>query len=259
MAKPPISSQSQFLVGDSLNFISGPALWSKKVMNQASVVEASLAGKKTYFMWGSDAMKAFYDESNVSRSIKESGINLYLFDNKKNVAPVMDGEDHRIRKAMLIAVHDPAHVEEYLNKISAMTEDFITKLKSNLLPGDQFTELKLFNKLTEFELQFMVKLFFSAEIDDTFQKEMGLFLDGIGSLPIPIPGFKYYSGIKARKYLLEYLRRQMAEHRANPDKYNDVMADIMKSIPSLPTMISFLRCIILCLRPQPSLMRCVQP
>ncbi|CAG8602685.1 947_t:CDS:2 [Ambispora gerdemannii] len=240
MAEPPLSIFNRPIVGDTLKFLSSPALWSRELSKRGDVVKAYIRGidglkmSTVYHLSGVEGLKAFYDEKNVARGSIDTPPDPYLFDNYLFVVPKLNLEAHKIRKGILLqVVHSPENIDRFIETIVSLSQGFIETLSAKIKDG-KLAKIPLNTAIRQFTARFTAKYLWSYDdADGIFIRKQYEAINDISSVPLKLPFFAYNDGIKIAKWLREFSYSRLAEHRLEPDKYNDTMKLLMNAVPRL--------------------------
>ncbi|CAG8639021.1 13563_t:CDS:2 [Ambispora leptoticha] len=240
MVEPPLSNFNIPIVGDTLKFVSSPALWSRELSKQGDVVKAYIYGlnglKSTtvYHLSGTEGLKAFYDEKNAARGLIATPPDPYVFDNSLFVVPKLNLEAHKIRKGILLqVVHSPESINRFIETVDSLSQNFIDSLSAKIKDGKP-SKIPLNTTIRHFTARFTAKYIWSYDdIDAVFIRKQYEAINDISSAPLKLPFFAYNDGIKIAKWLREFSYSRLEEHRLEPDKYTDTMSQLMNSVPRL--------------------------
>lgn len=211
------------VIGETLSFFSDPNFTKKRYQKYGSIFKTNLAGKPTVVMVGPEAaefllashMECFSWRQGWPKNFKVLlGESLFL----------MDGEEHRQkRRLMMPAFHGPALVN-YLNSMSEITVKYL----QTWVNKKELTWLEEFKKLT-FDIASTLLLGTPPGEDSVrLSKLFADLSDGLFALnPLPLPITKYGKAINARNQILEHLAKVVKERQQNSTK--DVLSLLMQA------------------------------
>ncbi|XP_022861559.1 cytochrome P450 85A-like isoform X2 [Olea europaea var. sylvestris] len=140
---------------------------------------------------------------------------------KCNIAAVYGFSHKHLRSNMLSLVGTPLIKDRLLPRINRYVKLHLRNWDGSTVDIQEktmnMTFLISFKQITEVEL---------SSIYDAFKFEFDKLLVGSLSLPINIPGTKYYHGLKGRKNVMKFLKELVERRRQSPVTYDD-MLDIL--------------------------------
>ena len=203
MGLPFLGEVTDFLK-DGFAFIEG------RTERLGPVFKTKILGKPTAIIVGPDAAGQFIDESKIQR---EGGMLPHiqaLFGG--HALPVLDGEEHRERKAFVMAAFTRDALAGYLPEMQRK----VTAALAGWATGNELRWLDGFKRLA---LEAISTTVLGLPVGPTFEavaKDYESVFRGFSSLPIPLPGTGYTGARRALDRILAVYAKNAQEHLANP-------------------------------------------
>ncbi len=207
----PPGSMGAPLVGETLALVKNPyAFLEERRRRHGPVFKSRVLGRRVVFVSGPDASAAFLDPDNVTRErahpthVRElfGGVNMNMF----------DGPRHLALKTMALEAFGPAAIATYLPDLQRLFEAALARWA-------QQGEVRAAEELRRVSIEAIALNVMGVQPGsdtDTLRRDYFEVLEGMMSLPIPLPGTKYSRARKARDRILAVFRRTIAEHREKP-------------------------------------------
>ena len=174
------------------------------------IFQASLFGRPTAVITGPDASGLFIDPSRVQRSGAMPPHIQTLFAGRS--LPLLDGEEHRDRKRLVMAAFTREALASYLPTMQRLVRESIEKWSA----GPELRLLEEFQRLAiETVAVTMLGLNRGPALDRVLA-DYGLVTAGFASFPIPLPGSTYSRAKKALSRILAVFEASVKEHQAAP-------------------------------------------
>lgn len=198
----PFLGEVSDLLKDGFGFVEG------RTERLGSVFKTKILGRPTAVIVGPDASGQFIDESKIQR---EGGMLPHiqaLFGGR--ALPVLDGEEHRERKAFVMAAFTRDALAGYLPEMQRL----VAAAFAGWATGEELRWLHAFKRLA---LEVIGTTILGLPAGPTFEavaKDYESFFRGFSSLPIPLPGSNYSRARRALDRILavyaENVKRQLA-------------------------------------------------
>ncbi|HUM01747.1 MAG TPA: cytochrome P450, partial [Thermoanaerobaculia bacterium] len=208
-AKLPPGSSGLPFVGETLPFISDMFGFIRaRTERHGPVFRSHILGHPTAFISGPEVCEAWLDENKIQRAGSFPAPVQQLFAGP-GILPLLDGAEHRQRKALLMAAFDREAVAGYLSPLQRIIESALARWASGgerpLLP-----ELK--------------RLAIEGICDNVLGMEPGpplarlvadyeVLFKGFTGLPLNLPGMSFHAALKARDRILAQLAGQVRRHQ----------------------------------------------
>ncbi|KAG9444367.1 hypothetical protein H6P81_015707 [Aristolochia fimbriata] len=216
-------------IGESLSFISefaSPAgiysFMNKRQQRYGKVFKTSVLGRLTVFMTGRDASK-------VLLSGKDGIVSLNLFYTGKQVLGPSSllqtsGEEHKRLRRL---IGQPLSVDELKNSLH-----FINALAIETLEGWHGGKVPVLEEASAFTLKVISNILMSTEPSgaeqEKFRLNFKIISSAFASLPLKIPGFAFYNGIKARDRMYEMLDTIISRRRSGSEVRFDFLQSLLQ-------------------------------
>jgi cytochrome P450 len=208
------------LLGESPAFLSNMFRFlSDRQKRHGNVFKSNVLGRKVVFLAGIEGAEAFYNAENISRSDAHpfplvdlfGGINMEMY----------DGPRHRALKAMALTAFDRAAISTYLPDMQRLIETTLTRLGG----VEEFSAVVELRRLAIEAICLNVMGLGAGAATDAITRDYASVLQGLVSLPVPIPGTPYARARAARDRLLAQIRTVIRERRAHPR--NDALSRML--------------------------------
>ncbi len=199
---PFLGEVTEFLK-DGFGFVEG------RTERHGPVWKTKILGRPTAVIVGPDAAGQFIDESKVQR---EGGMLPHiqaLFGGR--ALPVLDGEEHRERKAFVMSAFTREALAGYLPEMQRL----VAAALAGWANGEELRWLDGFKRLA---LQLISTTILGLPAGPTFDelaKDYELVGGGFSSLPIPLPGTNYHRARRALDRILAMYEKNAQEHLTN--------------------------------------------
>ena len=207
---PPGETGLPFL-GEALDFLKdGFAFVEGRTERLGPVFKTKILGRPTAVIVGPDAAGQFIDESKIQR---EGGMLSHiqaLFGGR--ALPVLDGEEHRERKAFVMAAFTRDALVGYLPEMQRL----VAAAFAGWATGEELRWLDAFKRLA---LEVICTTILGLPAGSTFDaiaRDYELVGGGFSSLPIPLPGTNYSRARQALDRILAVYATNTQEQLASP-------------------------------------------
>jgi cytochrome P450 len=170
-----------------------------------------MLGREAVVITGADAAAKFVDDADVQRSGAMPGNIQTLFGGR--TLPVLDGEEHHARKAVLMAGFSRAAVAAALPQIRA-------RVRAALGRWAGTPEFRAVDETRRLAIEIICETVMGIERGPAMEgilADYGVLLRGFSALPVPLPGTLYTKAKVALGRILERWRAEIARHeQASP-------------------------------------------
>jgi len=208
------------LVGETLTFLKNPFRFLEERQRQhGDIFKARLLGRKIVFLAGTEGAEAFYDGDNISREDAHpftlvdlfGGINMEMY----------DGQRHFDLKSMALTAFDEVAIAGYLPEMQALIESTLARPAAE----GEFSAVAELRRLAIASICRNVMGVAAGPETDAFTRDYGIVLNGLVSLPLPLPLTGYGRARAARDRILGRIRALIEERRRQPA--NDGLSRIL--------------------------------
>ena len=172
------------------------------------IFQASLFGRPTAVITGPDASGLFIDPSRVQRSGSMPPHIQTLFAGRS--LPLLDGEEHRDRKRLVMAAFTREALASYLPTMQRLVRESIEKWSA----GPELRLLEEFQRLAIETVAVTMLGLNRGPALDRLLADYGRVTAGFASFPIPLPGSAYSRAKKALSRILAVFETSVKEHQA---------------------------------------------
>jgi cytochrome P450 len=214
----PLIGQSIALLKDNRGF------FLSRFQKYGPVFKTSFAFQKVVCFVGHGALTFFYDPEYFAREGANPNPIKALFNN--DAVPLIDGEPHRVRKALYLSIMGRGAMEPFLPQIQNACERFLQswERKRDFVwqTENEYLGLGLSNLLMLGEE--------TGSADATQKDVIDTYIAGMAALPIPLPFTKYGRALRARDKMLKWVRQAMATHRQRMQPGQQPIHDVLTSL-----------------------------
>jgi cytochrome P450 len=200
----PFLGEVTELLKDGFGFVEGRA------ERLGPIFKTKILGRPTAVIVGPDASGQFIDESKVQR---EGGMLPHiqaLFGGR--ALPVLDGEEHRERKAFVMSAFTRDALAGYLPEVQRQ----VAAALSGWATGAELRWLDGFKRLALEVICTTILGLPAGPTLDAVARDYELVGGGFSSLPIPLPGTAYARARRALDRILAVYAKNAQEHLASP-------------------------------------------
>lgn len=209
------------ILGETLSFAKNPFRFlEERIAVHGRIFRSRVLGRRTVVVAGPEAAERFIDANVVMREGSMPPHVQELFGGRS--LPLLDGESHKARKALVIQAFTRAALTDYMPVIQQRVEQ---ALASWAAAG----EIRWIDELKRLSIEVIcsnvIGVAPGAEMDD-LRRDYGLVTDGFATLPINLPGTRYRKALQARDRILVILKRCVRERRqaATDDGLSRILA-----------------------------------
>ncbi|XVF13577.1 hypothetical protein REPUB_Repub08aG0219200 [Reevesia pubescens] len=129
---------------------------------------------------------------------------------KKALHGVSESEHKRLRRLVTRSISGPEALSTYIRYI----EDIVISSLEEC--ANMNSPIEFLNELKKLSFNVISKIFMGStySISDSVTKYFTLLVQGVGALPINVPGFTFHKALEARKILLNIIKAQVDEKRS---------------------------------------------
>jgi cytochrome P450 len=199
------------LLGETLDLTRNPFdFLERRIARHGRVFRTHVLGRPTVVIAGPEATGDFIDPARVMRAGSMPANIEALFAGKS--LPLLDGDEHRARKAAVLAGFSRAALTAYLLQVQGAMDVAFTRWTAR-------PEVRWVDELKRLSIEIIAGTVFGmrpgAELD-RLRDDYGTVTDAFAALPIPLPGTRYRKALAARDRILAVLGRLVRERRATP-------------------------------------------
>lgn len=220
----PPGSSGLPLIGETLPFISDMfGFMRTRFERHGRVFRSHILGSPTVFVTGADLTDVWLDESCVQRAGSFPANVRALFGGES--LPLLDGEEHRTRKQLVMTAFKRDAFAEYLPKLEAAVRASLGRAIE--AASDDFSWLAEMKRLA---VDAILRTVFGIAPGPEMEAMLGDYAAitrGFTGLPIDLPGTDFRAGLKARDRIFERIRAAIAAHRNSPSAFEDGLARLL--------------------------------
>ncbi len=209
--KLPPGTEGLPLVGETLSFAKNPFRFiEERLRRHGPVFRTNILGRRAVVIAGPDATGDFIDPARVMREGSMPPHVRELFGGRS--LPLLDGETHKARKAIVLQGFSRAALTSYLPAMQSIVERTFDRW---LAQG----EMRWLDELKRLSIEVICTTVIGmppGEEMDRLRDDYGVVTNGFAALPINVPGTRFHKALKARDRILAVLTRRVRERRANP-------------------------------------------
>jgi retinoid hydroxylase len=199
------------LLGETLDFAKNPFDFiAKRIDTHGRVFRTHLLGRPTVVIAGPEATSDFIDPERVMRAGSMPANIEALFAGKS--LPLLDGDQHRARKSIVLQGFSRAALTAYLPSLQAIVERAFAGWATA-------GEIRWLDEMKRLAIEVICSTVIGMEPGDEMERlrrDYGTITDAFAALPIDLPGTRYRQGLRARDRVLAVLTRVVRERRASP-------------------------------------------
>lgn len=227
----PPGSDGIPVLGETLSFVKQPFRFLEdRLAAHGRVFRTAVLGRKTAVIAGPEAATHFIDGNLVMREGSMPPHIQELFGGRS--LPLLDGEIHRARKAVVNQAFTRAALTAYLPAIQSGIERYFAKWSGA-------GELRWLDELKRLAIEVICNTVIGMQPGQEIEslgRDYDTLTRGFATLPINIPGTKYRKALQARDRILAVLMRSVRERRAKPT--DDGLSRILNAATTTGTPLS---------------------
>ncbi len=199
------------LLGETLALMKNPyAFMEERGRRHGPVFKSRILGRNVIFVSGPQAAEAFVDAANVTRELAHpshvrvlfGGINMNMF----------DGPRHFAMKSMALEAFNQTAIASYLPDMHRL----MTAAFARWSGADEISAVDAFKRSAiEIISANILGIEPGAETEALYRNYITV-LEGMTSIPIAVPGTKYWRAKAARDRIFVFLRKTISERRQKP-------------------------------------------
>jgi cytochrome P450 len=200
----PLVGETLALMRDVFGFV------ETRAKQHGPVFRTRILGRPTAVIVGPDATAKFIDDADVQREGAMPSNVEALFGGR--ALPVLDGEEHHLRKRMVMAAFTHEAVASYVPALAALADRALERWAAagEVRAADELRRLAI-----EAIGAAIVGLGPGPELDG-LRADYDLVLRGFQALPVALPGSAFARAKRAMKRILAAWVRAIREHQAGP-------------------------------------------
>lgn len=207
---PPGKTGAPYL-GEVTKFLAdGFAFVEERVRKYGPVFKTKILGRSTAVIVGPDAAGQFIDQSKIQRSGAMLPHVQTLFGGHS--LPVLDGDEHRERKAFVMAAFTREALAAYLPEMQRQVNAALARWAAQ-------PEVRLLDEFKRLALEVICTTILGLQPGPTLDavaRDYEIFGRGFSALPIGLPGTTYTKATQALDRILAVYEKNVQEHQASP-------------------------------------------
>jgi cytochrome P450 len=210
------------LLGETLDFLRDPAFSEKRQQRYGSVFKTHLFGQPTLVMIGPEANRFLLTHENqyFVSSLPPSTKALLGPDSLS----LQMGAIHQKRRKLLSQAFQPRILADYIAPMEQITWEYLHRWE-NMSPLTWYPQIKTYT------LDIACKLLVGVE--GASQRQLGksfeVWLDGLFSVPIPLPWTVFGRALRSRQQLLEAIAQIVQQRQAQADLGTDTLGLLLQA------------------------------
>lgn len=210
MSTLPPGSEGVPLLGETLSFAKNPFRFlEQRLARHGRIFRTNVLGRKTVVVAGANAAGRFIDTDFVMREGSMPPHVQEIFGGRS--LPLLDGETHKTRKALVLQAFTRAALAAYLPAIQGAVESAFERWSKG-------GEIRWLDEMQRLSIEVICTTIIGmppGEETDRLRRDYGVLTKGFATLPINFPGTPYNKALKARDRIFEVLRAKVRERRQN--------------------------------------------
>jgi cytochrome P450 len=218
------------IVGETLTVLRDPfGFVETRARQYGPIFRTRLLGREAVVITGPDAAAKFVDDADVQRGGAMPGNVEALFGGR--TLPVLDGEEHHARKAVVMAGFSREAVAAALPRIRA-------RLRGALARWSEVPEIRAVDETRRLAIETICEVVLGIEGGPALGEilaDYGLVLRGFSALPVPLPGTAYSKAKAALGRILGRWRAEIARHEQANSTIDDGLSLMLAARGASPT------------------------
>ncbi|WP_071515631.1 cytochrome P450 [Geitlerinema sp. PCC 9228] len=210
------------ILGKTVSFLRDSEFAKKRHQSYGPIFKTRLFGKPTVFIKGAEANRFVLTNENKYFSVT------WPPSTKALLGPLalalQTGGHHQQRRKLLSQAFKPRALDGYIETMEAITQEY-------LRDWEQQKTLTWYPQLRNYTLDIACKLF--VGIDRGSQSQLGnlfeTWVQGLFSLPLRLPGTKFYRAWQSRRQLLVELENIIQQRPQQEDWGNDALGLLLQA------------------------------
>jgi cytochrome P450 len=207
---PPGRAGLPFL-GETIAFLKdGFGFVEARTRQHGPIFRTKILGRDAAVIVGPDAAGQFIDESKVQRQDATPAHIQVLFGGRS--LPVLDGDEHRERKAFIMSAFTREALEAYLPEI----QRHVAAAFASWVIAGEFAWLPGLKRLALETIGSTIMGLPPGPTLEAVARDYEIVIGGFATLPIPLPGTAYTKAKRALERILAVYEKSVQEHLAEP-------------------------------------------
>src|SRR6266705_1093586 len=233
MGSLPPGNMGLPFVGETLALLRNPYRFLEdRQRAHGNVFKSRVLGRRVVFLAGTEGAEAFYDGENISRSDAHPFPLVDLFGGTN--MEMYDGPQHLALKSMALTAFDHAAIAGYLPDMQCLVESTLLRLAQ----AGEFSATAELRKLAIEAICWNIVGLPQDSETQAIARDYATLLEGLTSVPVPVPGTPYGRARAARDRLLAFFRALIAEVMLQlaeqPQLRERCAAEIRQHVPGGP-------------------------
>lgn len=197
------------VIGETLPFLRDPfGFIAERLRTHGPVFKTRILAQNVVFIAGPEACERWLDEALITRAGSFPKPVLALFGGPS--LPLLDGAEHRARKALVMAAFTPDALSAYLGAMDATIDGYLRRIAER-------PDIALVPELKRLAIETICGTMLGLPAGPELARlvdDYGVVMRGFTGLPIPLPGTTYGAALRARDRILSLYADQIRRHQA---------------------------------------------
>lgn len=211
-ASPPLPPGRSGLpaIGETISFLKDPDFANQRHKQYGNIFRTNLFGRSTVYVAGADAVRFLLLHEN------QYFVTSWPASTKALLGPaalsVQQGSVHQDRRKLLAQAFQPRALASYIPTIMSLTRSYLDR-------WEQTETLTWYPELRDYTLDVACQLLVGipSGSQTAFGERFETWVQGLFSLPLPLPGTKFSRALRSRKLLLNDIDRIVRERQQQKD------------------------------------------
>lgn len=210
------------IIGETLNFLRDRKFAEKRYQKYGSIFKTKLFGSPTIVLTGAEANRFLFSQENKYFTVSwPRSFEILLGENS---IVLQTGNIHQQRRNLMAQAFQPRSLANYLPTIINISNEYLEK----------WVNMKTFTwypELRNYTFDIAGKIFVGKDQNDITRltEQFEIWVEGLFSIPINLPGTKFAKAWQARQKLLECLEQIIQERQASNDLGNDALGILLQA------------------------------
>ncbi|MFN7973192.1 MAG: cytochrome P450 [Acidobacteriota bacterium] len=209
MTSLPPGAMGLPVIGETLPFLRDPfGFIAERLRTHGPVFKTRILAQNVVFIAGPEACERWLDEALITRAGSFPKPVLALFGGPS--LPLLDGAEHRARKALVMAAFTPDALSAYLGAMDATIDGYLRRIAER-------PDIALVPELKRLAIETICGTMLGLPAGPELARlvdDYGVVMRGFTGLPIPLPGTTYGAALRARDRILSLYADQIRRHQA---------------------------------------------
>jgi cytochrome P450 len=210
------------IIGETLKFLRDRKFAEKRYRQYGSIFKTKLFGSPTIVLTGADANRFLFSQENKNFTIAwPRSVEVLLGENS---LALQTGNIHQQRRKLMGQAFQPRSLANYLPTIIDITNQYLEKWVN-------MKTLTWYPEIRNYTFDIAGKIFVGKDQNDitNLSEQFEIWVEGLFSIPINLPGTRFTKAWQARQKLLEYLEQIIQERQASNDLGTDALGILLQA------------------------------